>query len=359
MKKMFLMAAILFSVAAMAQNAVMSFNETTHDFGKINEADGRVTTVFEVTNKGTMPLIISNVKASCGCTTPQWTKEPIEPGQTGKITVTYNPNGRPGRFQKSITITSNASDEPTRIYIKGEVIPKPAQPANNYALKVGEMSLEKNFVNLGAVTKGAQKTIEIEYANNTNAAITIDLKFEVDKEAYWKPFISATKLQPGQKGLFEIKLISGACPIYGPIETKMSFVVNGKEYNDDKSVVVIKADIKEDFSKLTTSQIQQAPIIEYSSEIEVGRIKAGKKATCKLWIKNVGVNPLEIRRMYSNDGNITFATPTKIANGKTENIQLTINTLNSSKGNYTREVTIITNDPKRPVVKAKVFWSVY
>jgi hypothetical protein len=212
---------------------------------------------------------------------------------------------------------------------------------------------------LGAVTKGAQKTIEIEYANNTNAAITIDLKFEVDKEAYWKPFISATKLQPGQKGLFEIKLISGACPIYGPIETKMSFVVNGKEYNDDKSVVVIKADIKEDFSKLTTSQIQQAPIIEYSSEIEVGRIKAGKKATCKLWIKNVGVNPLEIRRMYSNDGNITFATPTKIANGKTENIQLTINTLNSSKGNYTREVTIITNDPKRPVVKAKVFWSVY
>jgi hypothetical protein len=139
----------------------------------------------------------------------------------------------------------------------------------------------------------------------------------------------------------------------------MSFVVNGKEYNDDKSVVVIKADIKEDFSKLTTSQIQQAPIIEYSSEIEVGRIKAGKKATCKLWIKNVGVNPLEIRRMYSNDGNITFATPTKIANGKTENIQLTINTLNSSKGNYTREVTIITNDPKRPVVKAKVFWSVY
>ena len=84
--------------------------------GKINEADGRVTTVFEFTNEGMVPLVLTNVRASCGCTTPKWTREPIEPGQKGNITVTYNPNGRPGRFQKTVTITSNAT-EPTQRHI--------------------------------------------------------------------------------------------------------------------------------------------------------------------------------------------------------------------------------------------------
>ena len=147
MKKMFLMVAIVMSVAAMAQEAVLSFEKTTHDFGKINESDGRVTTVFTFKNEGMIPLVLTNVKASCGCTSPNWTKEPVEPGQTGNITVTYNPSGRPGRFQKSITITSNASAEPVRIYIKGEVIPKPA--AANYPHKIGVLSVQRNFVNFG------------------------------------------------------------------------------------------------------------------------------------------------------------------------------------------------------------------
>ena len=81
MKKFFMMAAMLISVAAMAQEAVITFNETTHDFGKINEADGRVTTVFEFKNEGMAPLVLTQVRASCGCTTPRFTSEPVEPGR--------------------------------------------------------------------------------------------------------------------------------------------------------------------------------------------------------------------------------------------------------------------------------------
>lgn len=107
---MIFLAALLINIVAMAQEPVMTFDKTTHDFGKINEADGRVTTVFEFKNEGMTPLVLTNVRASCGCTTPKWTREPVEPGTTGQITVTYNPNGRPGRFQKTITITSNATE---------------------------------------------------------------------------------------------------------------------------------------------------------------------------------------------------------------------------------------------------------
>ena len=153
MKKMILMAAMLVSIAAMAQEPVITFSKTTHDFGKINEADGRVTTIFEFTNEGMVPLVLTNVKASCGCTTPKWTHEPIEPGAKGNITVTYNPNGRPGRFQKTITVTSNATEATTKLYIKGEVIPKPVSTTDQYPVQMGELRLKKKSLNFGLVKK--------------------------------------------------------------------------------------------------------------------------------------------------------------------------------------------------------------
>ena len=150
-----IMATMLITVAAMGQN--ITFDKTTHDFGKINEVDGRVTTIFTFTNDGDAPLVLSNVRASCGCTTPKWTREPIEPGQSGEITVTYNPAGRPGRFQKTVTVTSNTEQATTKLYIKGEVIPKPAQPAQIYPVKMGELNLKRRTISFGSLVQGTNK----------------------------------------------------------------------------------------------------------------------------------------------------------------------------------------------------------
>lgn len=111
------------SVAAMAQKPVINFATKEFDFGKIKEVDGSVTHVFDFTNKGKAPLVVNRVQASCGCTTPTWTKEPIEATKKGAITVTYNTAGRPGVFTKTITVYSNDSVNQVLI-IKGEVIPK-------------------------------------------------------------------------------------------------------------------------------------------------------------------------------------------------------------------------------------------
>lgn len=123
-----LLVCLVFSLAAMAQKPVISFDVKEHDFGKINEKDGSVTYVFNFTNKGNAPLVISRVQASCGCTTPTWSKEPIEPGKKGAVTVTYNTANRPGMFTKTITVYSNDALEQTVLIIKGEVIPIPKQP---------------------------------------------------------------------------------------------------------------------------------------------------------------------------------------------------------------------------------------
>ena len=165
----------LVAVAMMAQQPVITFEKTEHDFGKINEGDGRVSVDFEFKNEGMAPLVLSNVRASCGCTTPSWTKEPVEPGQSGKITVTYNPNGRPGRFQKTVTITSNASEPTKKVYIKGEVIPKQAKPVNKYTLAVGELNMKTKVLDLGVIKKGESKTGELEYTNLKSADHNVDL----------------------------------------------------------------------------------------------------------------------------------------------------------------------------------------
>lgn len=129
-----LLVCLVFSFVAMAQKPVINFEVKTHEFGKINEKDGPVTYVFEFVNKGDAPLVVSRVQASCGCTTPTWTKEPVESGKKGVVTVTYNPAGRPGMFTKTITIYSNDTKEQAVLIIKGEVIPT-AKPAENSAKK--------------------------------------------------------------------------------------------------------------------------------------------------------------------------------------------------------------------------------
>lgn len=117
-----IVALVAFTAAASAQG-VLKFGKETHDFGTLNE--GPIATYsFEVTNTGNAPVVISNAMASCGCTTPEWKKDPIMPGAKSTIKVGYNTAGRPGAFTKTITVTSNAENSTLVLTIKGKVNPK-------------------------------------------------------------------------------------------------------------------------------------------------------------------------------------------------------------------------------------------
>lgn len=116
-------ASVGFIMKAEDNGPVMTFEEKIHDFGTIKEVDGPVSYSFEFTNTGNEPLVIINVNASCGCTRPEYSKEPIRPGKKGKIKVTYNPAGRPGEFDKEVKIRTNGNKRPI-LRITGVVVPK-------------------------------------------------------------------------------------------------------------------------------------------------------------------------------------------------------------------------------------------
>ncbi len=105
-------------------DAVFSATEDSYDFGVITEGE-KASHVFEFSNNGTEPLIINEVSASCGCTTPSFSRTPIAPGQKGSIEVVYDSAGQaPGKQHKVIVVSTNAREKIQTLHLRGEVIPK-------------------------------------------------------------------------------------------------------------------------------------------------------------------------------------------------------------------------------------------
>lgn len=149
MKKLFFVFAFLFVATFANAQGVIKFKSESHDFGKIEEGV-QATHTFEFTNTGTAPVVISNAQASCGCTTPDWTKEPVMPGKTGKVTASFNSQGRPNNFSKTVTVISNSETPQIVLTIKGDVNPKGAEKSVESAAPVAPAT---------AVIKSAPATV--------------------------------------------------------------------------------------------------------------------------------------------------------------------------------------------------------
>ena len=125
MKKILLMTVMLLGSITMTfaqKPAEIKFDNLTHNFGKFSEKEPVVSCTFAFTNVGEQPLVINQAVASCGCTVPEYTKTPIQPGEKGEIKVTYNGTGKfAGHFKKSITVRTNGAVEMTRLYIEGDM----------------------------------------------------------------------------------------------------------------------------------------------------------------------------------------------------------------------------------------------
>lgn len=108
------------STTTSQNGAAISFEKNSYDFGQIKEGE-KVAHEFKFSNNGSVPLIISNATATCGCTVPEYPKEPIAPGSAGLIKVVFNSEGKVGMQNKVVTITTNANPPTTELYLTGEV----------------------------------------------------------------------------------------------------------------------------------------------------------------------------------------------------------------------------------------------
>lgn len=132
-KVLFTFFALLLSVAVMAQKSPenkvpqsgpqITFEEEEYNFGDIHQGE-KAEHVFAFENSGTEPLILSNVKTTCGCTATNWPRDPIAPGGTGEIKVVFNSAGKMGTQTKVVTVFSNAVNTQAKVRMTGNVLPK-------------------------------------------------------------------------------------------------------------------------------------------------------------------------------------------------------------------------------------------
>lgn len=137
------------AAAAQAPQGRIAFEATEHDFGVFEEGEA-ARHVFTFRNDGAAPLRLTAVRPSCGCTSPEWTREPVAPGETGRITVSYESEGRPGAFQKTINVETDGEPDLVILRIRGEA--RPRSLADTY--RQGNLRLDLDAVELGEVAAG-------------------------------------------------------------------------------------------------------------------------------------------------------------------------------------------------------------
>ena len=336
----------LTTVAAQGSPEI-KFKEMAHDFGTFPEENGKASCTFEFTNTGQGDLIIQNVKASCGCTTPNWTKTPIKPGENGVVEATYNASGRPGAFNKTITVTSNAGEQ--RLTIKGEVTPKALKIEDQFPFDMNGLRVKNQNVYMNNVEYPSSKTERIEVINNTQETIPLSFK---GVPSYLTVKASPATLKANEKGTIDITLDSKAAKEWGSVNPEFIVVVNGKPV-DDKKITVL-ASIVENFSSMTAEQKANAPILNVVPTVNVGEIKVQSKQTVKFTIENAGKSDLLIHKVSSDNNTITVTAPKTVKAGKKDDVKLQINSVNMKLGKFTSHVTLITNDPNKGVISVQI-----
>jgi hypothetical protein len=333
---------------AQFEKPVISFLATDHDFGNIKESDGKASTVFEFTNTGRVPLIIQNVRTSCGCTSPEWTREPLVPGQSGKITVAFDPRSRPGPFNKTITITCNAEPAVYTLAIKGNVIPAgtagiPSMPAYKYM--IGDLRLQTVHASFGDIYMGRDDTVSIQIFNASSEKSIQPgfLKIPGHIKVRFLPVV----LKPGEKGRIEFTFSSVLKNDWDYCVDRLSLTLNGELLNGN--AISLTANVKEDFSSLTGEAFQQSPIAGFDTLThDFGPVDENILVNHDFLLTNRGKSELFIRKVSASCG-CTAVQPSKtvIAPGESTAISVQFDTRGRS-GAEKKAITVITNDPRHP-----------
>lgn len=336
----------------------LQFEESIHDFGIIKEEDGAAEYEFKFINNSTEPVKILGVKASCGCTTPAWSKEPIQPGESGYIKARYNTKNRPGPFNKSLTVTTDLKDQGvTRLYIKGQVTPKPKTIEEGMPELMGGLRFKYNSFNLGKVyTRDKPTTKEFEVYNSSDSSITFSE--QIEGPAYIAVTFEPLILAPRQKGNIKVSYSAKDRNDLGFVTDNIVIVTDEEGDNARKSFTVY-ATIQEYFPPMTAEELAKAPKLVISEPVvDFGKIKQGEKTKATYTLTNEGKSNLNIR-MTKSTCSCTVAKLSKdnIKPGKSVELVLTFDST-ERRGNQQKSISVFSNDPKRPVQRVTIKGSI-
>jgi hypothetical protein len=329
------------------------FTEETFDFGTIGEEDGPVTHTFAFVNTSDKPVMILAVKPSCGCTTPEWSKEPVLPGKTGMVKAQFDPKGRPGFFHKSLTVTTDFEGQPITLYIKGQVASRnPVASSTEYPAVSGQLRFRSLSVNLGKVFRKDEFTQRnIDFVNAGDKPVTFLDKAEAP--AHIRVDVVPKTVQPGQRGEVKIGYNGLKKGLYGFHQDKIVFFTD----DDTRSAkeLTVYATLEDYFVPLPAHELVNAPRLFISEmTVDLGNIKFSQSATKEIAFTNTGKSPLEIRNIQGNCSCLVAETDKTLLKPEEKGTIKIRFTPADRKGTQTKAVTVYSNDPQNPVQRILV-----
>lgn len=337
----------LFSLVSQSQRLGphVSFHELEHSFDTIHEEDGRVRHTFRFDNMGNAPLAITNVRSSCGCTTPKWTRDDIPPWGSGFVEVEFSPAGRSGNFRKTILVhTNDEQQSPVKLFIAGYVVGRPLTLEEKFPRLMEEIGLRSNHLSFGKVYKGKKKESVLEYVNLSDTSVVIDF---LDVPEHVSLTTEKKILEPGERDFIRGTFDPDKINDWGFVIARISVVVNGKV--SAKTRMTLSADINEDFVAWSEKERRNAPKMRIAERsIDLGDLEQNQEVPFSFLITNEGNSDLRIRKVSTSCGcTVTQANADRIPPGGSLTLEGTFET-ESRTGIQHMVITLITNDPDQP-----------
>lgn len=345
-------AAILFSVCLFSAHAQqsLSFVPAEWDFGTIRESEGPVTHTFTGVNVSDRPLVILHIYSSCGCTVPEYSRKPILPNEKAEIKVTYDPANRPGAFSKELSIFDSERNKIGVLGIRGTVIGREKTLDELYPVTAGPIRLSQNLCTFSYLYHGRPSEAVIGIANPTGHTLRMEL---VPTES--SGFLASDypqELAPGQRAEITLRYdIPAHSSRYGTVKDVLTFRIDGRNAPAQlvvHGIAVENHELSDEISR------PKAEIDKYMLKFGVLKRDQGLQKL-PFRIVNRGDGVLFVRAVETEGGvGSTLRTGRAIVPGKSVTVYATVDPAQQEYGLVSGRITIVTNDPTRPMRRLRV-----
>ncbi|MFN5026258.1 MAG: DUF1573 domain-containing protein [Bacteroidota bacterium] len=326
------------------------FDLTNHNFGKINESDGKVKHVFKYRNIGQFPVTILSVDPGCGCTAAEFKKTPIAQGEQGGITIEFDPQNRLGGMDRTIVVRTDGKPEFTYLSISGEVINPRSEYLALFPSVQGNVRFSDYNINFPSILDSRTDSTVVTILNNSSKNLHIT---SIKGPYHIRGVAKTPVLIPGQSADIMLYYYGEMVNDYGSRLDEV-FIQTSDDTLPQK-ILNVRANIIQDFSGMTEKEKKNPPVAFTSTnEVDFGEVYLGEVVSRDFMITNKGKSDLRIRKAKASCG-CTVGSYTKdvIKKGKTGIVTIKFNA-KDLRGNISKDVLIFVNDPSRPVIQVKV-----
>ncbi len=332
--------------AFLAVHGEVKWLATDYDFGIFKEEDGKVTGKVSFVNLGPEATFISRVRPSCGCTGASYTQAMVNPGDTASVSFTYNPQGRPGPFDKTVKVYLGRENDLTVIRIHGTVIGSASTLNTYYPVECGPLRLDSSVLPVGDLKQGRSRHLFMNVYNQGDSPL----------RPVWKSSSNALtaelnppEINPGETATFTFLIKADGELPGGPFELPLQILPEGE--GGDGATVTVNGIIVPDASSMPLEKIENAPQAFLLPEfIDLGEVKAGKDPEFEFYVLNEGKEKLDVDRVYPRSGGLVIKrTPSGIKGGGKGVVKGSVRLSELPDGPFRLKVEVQTNDPFHPL----------